>query len=600
MANSVLLQENKSLSCRIGAIASILTFFLIPFVFSVKLIDPVQIPQMVVLATLCGISCLSFTLSKVKSDISFNLADMAFLLLIVFTILSLIYTRDVSAGIFETGKLITFYLLFKIFQYYLKNKQVEAIITMVIAIQCIIQGLLAIGQKYFGLKMYGGEIGFLGTMTHPNVFSECMIFSFPFVVIALIRSKWPLRIVPVVSIALITLMVVVAKTRSVWVGCGFSLLAMLIVVIRNKSSGFIVNKVTRNSRIILLTSGAVVSVLAIFVILDWQDITKHVLSLFSLESSSRFAIWKKTLNIIKDHFWFGVGPGNWCLYIPVTFQTAIQRPHNDFLWVLSENGIFAFVSYVSIFVFAVITLLKRIRLQNGTDLVTSLALLFGIIVYIVDSNFAFPKERPYSLMLLALMLALIFGNENKAIIKINRKLFGTITVIVCLASGYFYYQRMYAEELTKKVMEGSNLQSLEKIGLLNRINPVYYSVNSFSSPIKFIEGNFWIEAGDFKNAIRCFNEAYQVTPLNPELLINMGALSENISERQNAIRYFREAVTIDPYNSRALLNLAVVLYKDDDKTGAAKIVQRIDTNTFNGQAELITQYAILKSSLGLN
>ena len=72
----------------------------------------------------------------------------------------------------------------------------------------------------------------------------------------------------------------------------------------------------------------------------------------------RLQLWKKTLSMIADHPVLGVGAGNWKVVIPhygtnglPSEQGKVQyiRPHNDFLWILSENGPIALLAYLSLF-----------------------------------------------------------------------------------------------------------------------------------------------------------------------------------------------------------------------------------------------------------
>ena len=77
---------------------------------------------------------------------------------------------------------------------------------------------------------------------------------------------------------------------------------------------------------------------------------------FDFKDSPRFKLYKSTLQLFVDQPILGVGPGNWKidvwkygLYINSLGRSFAQRPHNDFLWVLAEGGIFAGLSYMLLF-----------------------------------------------------------------------------------------------------------------------------------------------------------------------------------------------------------------------------------------------------------
>ena len=63
--------------------------------------------------------------------------------------------------------------------------------------------------------------------------------------------------------------------------------------------------------------------------------------------SERLELWKASREMYLDHPLLGVGPGNWKLHYPAygtqgtrasEGELFFQRPHNDYIWVLTETG----------------------------------------------------------------------------------------------------------------------------------------------------------------------------------------------------------------------------------------------------------------------
>lgn len=135
--------------------------------------------------------------------------------------------------------------------------------------------------------------------------------------------------------------------------------------------------------------------------------------------------------------------------------------------------------------------------------------------------------------------------------------------------------------------------------MLKTINPFCYAADPFSMPIKSIEGSLWVDLGNFENAKKCYLDAHKMAPLNPEICINIGSISEMTSDRGTARTFYNKAIAIEPWNAQALLNLAVIEYKDGEKEKAADLVKKVDPNSITGRENLVTQYEILKSSLRL-
>ncbi len=79
-------------------------------------------------------------------------------------------------------------------------------------------------------------------------------------------------------------------------------------------------------------------------ILFSSRLLRRVKSIVSLETNyERLLIWRGTLNMIKDHLWFGIGPGNFgAVYekyrLPEELKHA-RSPHSNYLNIVSGWGI---------------------------------------------------------------------------------------------------------------------------------------------------------------------------------------------------------------------------------------------------------------------
>jgi O-antigen ligase len=78
-------------------------------------------------------------------------------------------------------------------------------------------------------------------------------------------------------------------------------------------------------------------------------------------NNQRIALWKKTVTMIRDNFFLGVGTGNWKISLPKYSLKGLMwndmmrifvRAHNDFLQVFAETGVFGFICFLGIFLCA--------------------------------------------------------------------------------------------------------------------------------------------------------------------------------------------------------------------------------------------------------
>jgi O-antigen ligase/Flp pilus assembly protein TadD len=119
------------------------------------------------------------------------------------------------------------------------------------------------------------------------------------------------------------------------------------------------------------------------------------------DARGRLIVWRHTLAMVADHPLFGVGLGSWQFEYPkydggdwITDNTAPQRPHNDFLWILSETGLVG----LGLFLFLLGTLARQtwLRLNRPSDQTTiwMVGIGVGLLAFLGHSFFSFPQERP--------------------------------------------------------------------------------------------------------------------------------------------------------------------------------------------------------------
>lgn len=101
----------------------------------------------------------------------------------------------------------------------------------------------------------------------------------------------------------------------------------------------------RSKKLFLLLVLAVV-VVGLFKI----DFVKEAFAQEQAESGfTRLDAWAASLNLTKDHFMFGTGPGGYAAYYMTYFPDQAMATHNNYLDILAQTGIFGLVSFVGFF-----------------------------------------------------------------------------------------------------------------------------------------------------------------------------------------------------------------------------------------------------------
>jgi len=150
----------------------------------------------------------------------------------------------------------------------------------------------------------------------------------------------------------------------------------------------------------LIATSAAVCVVALLVIISLTT-SSGSSSRFTGESGGtsikyRFGWWEMAAMMIHDHPWMGVGTGNF----PTTYSQYVSRvpqvprnafwTHNSILQTWAENGVLAFLLYVSIYVVAAGLMLSVIRRARDATLrnlaITMLAAVVGYFIFAGSSN----------------------------------------------------------------------------------------------------------------------------------------------------------------------------------------------------------------------
>ncbi|MGM0446465.1 MAG: O-antigen ligase family protein [Bacillota bacterium] len=188
------------------------------------------------------------------------------------------------------------------------------------------------------------------------------------------------------------------------------LIITLGALIITSSRGAMVGTAAGSFILSLLISWKVIAVLTTIVIAALaanKNFYRRALSIFSFENRSNFMrlkIYEGTLALIKDHFFFGVGPGNFGIVYPdyqVSGETInAMTPHNNYLNIITGWGI---IGGLFFFGWIFYTILKNIFNSNNKYKKIIAAILIGFWVHVLVNDLA----TVYSAVLMGLL-----DNEN--------------------------------------------------------------------------------------------------------------------------------------------------------------------------------------------
>jgi O-antigen ligase len=196
----------------------------------------------------------------------------------------------------------------------------------------------------------------------PNILAGYLIMAIP---LTFSLKKRILYLIPLTAALLLT--------ESL--GAMLSLFAVIIIFVYLRS--------TRKRKYIFFLSGMAVVIGLIFVLRSLSQST-HLQPAYS--TAMRLSYWTETIGIIKSHFLFGVGIGNFNL-------TVSRYAHNSYLQLWAEAGILGLILFLWLVGAVLRSSLKRIPESQQRDLIVCLfcANLSFLLQNFVDFTFYLPE-----------------------------------------------------------------------------------------------------------------------------------------------------------------------------------------------------------------
>lgn len=447
----------------------------------------------------------------------------------------------------------------------------------------------------------------IGVMSHKNEFSNALMLLIPFLAYGayIYRREW--RFLAILALALNLVLIVLLKTRGVWVGIALSAFMTGVILI---AAGNRVN-LARVWRFVILgvfalgvagmvwiysipKEGNAYSVIGrIQYLTDPQ--TKH--------NRGRVLVWQATMEMIKEKPFHGVGAGNWQIHIaPYCKGMFVEikelnwgRPHNDFLWVWAEKGLFGLLLYLSLFTITLIYLFRVFF--RGSDIkyrVLALLLAGGVISYLSPSFFSFPYERINHTVYLALfMAAAVVLNRKVKTAKVYRpphKPFLAIAVVM-LGFGIIYgYHSVRMEVYMKRTISSEKSERFEDaIYWANKSKNPFRSLNPMSYPPEYYVAKSDYEIGKrllasgqedagnarIDEALRGFEKTLEIFPGNVWTISRMGLIYIDRKEHEKALESIDYMLELVPTLKQELKAKASIQYQMGDYHGAIESFKRI-------------------------
>jgi len=439
------------------------------------------------------------------------------------------------------------------------------------------------------------------TFANKNIFAEVLIMCLPFSLFMFFAGKKYWNIIGVISSLLLLSLIVIAMCRAVWLA--LSVATAISFLFALVSSG---NARVFISEHLLTKKSLLVSLLCFFVVAAslyiysqattepiFSNRIKSITNIRQGSSHDRIELWEKTLKLCEERPFFGYGMGSFKVEILRYGNKGLdsqdnllfyQRPHNDYLWIFAEQGIFSLILYLLLFFYAFRYIFIILKTTNERDeKIFFILMSFALTGYLVFSFFSFPKERIEHILFLGLIFSSITICYRKHKHTVKRQSIQSITpvmvaiIIVSIIAITIGSIMLYSEIHLRKAFKWKdrgiwNCEIIE----LQKINTLFYDIDPFSMPIAWYRGlaNFNLNNADA--ACSDFNDAYRANPYNVYVLDNMAGCCEIAGNHAKALELYGTATKLSPTYDGAALNLCALLFNDGTLDSAIALLRNID------------------------
>ena len=359
------------------------------------------------------------------------------------------------------------------------------------------------------------------------------------------------------------LIILFLKTRAVWFGISVGIILFFIYY---KFKDYLLGKNTFYLTILLTIIFNIILFVFIYLIVNQIDSQKTFLNLGKAEDQERITLWDKTINMINEKPVLGHGGGNWQVNFPKQTLSNIwraedlnitfQRPHNDFLWIISELGFLNF----EILLFTIILLFSYYLTSNKSN--NYLIIIFGLISFFTAGFFDFPRERSEHSFFVFILIGFLISNINNSFFNpLSRKydiIFTNILKVIFPITFIIFTIRFYSETQVKKIHESINSNNtLDIINAVENSKSMVCSIDSYSVPIKWYSATAYASLGNNKMVLKELKEAYQKAPFNRNVLNDLGTIYTLNGQTKKAIYYFLKSHKISPRYDEPLLSILI-------------------------------------------
>ena len=413
----------------------------------------------------------------------------------------------------------------------------------------------------FGLPTRTEAEAVTGLMSNVNLFAGFLNLLLPFCFCGIFIQRGWWRLTAALCGFATILLIVLLQSRAAYIGLGVAFFVSVVpVVFLGENLGFSLSR-----RGLVFGVVAVFSMIAAATIAIATDnpIGDRVRTIFTGDFSridgGRLMVWGLTLEMIRDHFLSGVGAGNFTIRMHEylgrpgrdfsSILTNWAQPHNDFLWVLAEKGVFGFLVFMALFAAAFFSGLAALRTGVKRDQAwMTVFALAGLAAYATASCFDFPLERINQQVYFAVLLSILVvarhpWKESRCVVCWPFRLAATLAFAMLVGGTIYAVAAIRQEYHVNLARRAIRQQDYDQAILQARLAATdWKTLDPVATPVAFLEGYANWKSGHTEEAVHLLQLAREANPNRLYVLQSLGAVYLELGCTKEAIECLNLAV----------------------------------------------------------
>ena len=449
-----------------------------------------------------------------------------------------------------------------------------------------------------------------GVTANRNIAAFSIAIKIPFVLYLLVQAQSnKIKVLGVILITLSTVSLSMIQSRASYIAVGLIIALFLWVPFYFKKEQHIGQKI-KMLAYVLIPLIVTISFNQLYLASKGADAVARA-STISISTNDgsvnqRLRYYEDVVTHIASHPIFGVGLGNWKFKSidydkeDIVGYVVPYHAHSDFIQLGAELGILGFLSYLGIFILAVLFVIKYMfgKVWGKEQKLFIFFLLVSLGVYFIDANLNFPIARPQVLVVWALIMALITSHVQQRIntktLAVNSGNKGIIYLLLIIAlPALFVSNKVYGSLKNQMYLlrDFNNQQYNTPISQIEAMDFTIPNVTVTTLPLKALKARYYINAKQYDKALQTLSQSEAP---NPYLFYTENLKSvafEAKGQIDSAFYYAQKAYKGLPNNSLHVANFVKLAMQKKERIAIEQAADQLkDTQQSLNWQNILTAY----------